>query len=304
MIEHSWAENTYQPLLYEPDFLASCFDYPAAQYSLAPTIYNNGEPLAFGAVLPRRVRLAGRDLILGIIAFLTSAREYKKRGYGIIIWNEMVKRARVAGLDGMLNYCMEGEAMNGMILRCCQMLKLPTAHAHVVQYWSRMLQPKKTESAPESAASDVVERFIELAAPIASQTPMSRLWNLDEADWQCRRRFGAVVAEMDCNPRRGMLTGYIMSIANDNRTKCLVVDDILWGDLEPAERGQLVKLFLDRAVLRGAQVAVLPVLGYADLSPFHEARFRPSRQVLHAYLTVWSGKPFTEPLPSIYIDVI
>jgi hypothetical protein len=304
MIERSWAENSYQPLLYEPDFLASCFDYPAARYSLAPTIYKSDEPLAFGAVLPRRVRLAGRDLNLGINAFLTSASDYKKRGYGLIVWDELVKRARAAGLDGMLNYCMEGEAMNGIISGCCRMLKLPTAHAYVVHYWSRMLQSRNTESAAENTGANLVEHFIELTASLADRTPLARLWSLDEADWQCHRRFGAVVAEIERGQRRGILTGYVMTIANASRTKCLMIDDVLWGDLEAPERSKLVRVLLDRAALAGAQVAVLPVLGYADLSPFHEARFRPSRQVLHAYLTVWNGEPFTEPLSSMYIDVI
>jgi len=29
------------------------------------------------------------------------------------------KRAQSAGYDGMVNYCVEGEPMNGMILGCC-----------------------------------------------------------------------------------------------------------------------------------------------------------------------------------------
>jgi len=303
MMERSWAESSYQPLLYEPDFLGSCFAYPGASFSLTATIYKNNEPLAFGAVLPRRVRLAGRDLNLGIIAFLTAAKEYKKRGYGIIVWQELVRRARVAGLDGMLNYCIEGEAMNGMISGCSRMLKLPISHGYVVQYWSRMLQPKKPEGAADKPGPDIVQHLIELASSLDGQTSLSRLWSAGEADWQCRRRFGSIVAEFECGQRRGMLTGYIMSVANTRRTKCLMVEDVLWGDLKANERDELLEAFLNRAAFAGAQVAVTPVLGYADLSPFHSARFRPSRQVLHAYLTVWNGEPFANKLDSMYIDV-
>jgi hypothetical protein len=100
-----------------------------------------------------------------------------------------------------------------------------------------------------------------------------------------------------------MLVGYIMPVANATRTKCLLVEDVLWGDLEPRERGSLVTTLLDQAALAGAQVAVAPLLGYADLEPFHAAGFRPSQRVLHAYVTVWNGEPCTEALSSMYLDV-
>jgi len=303
LIEHSWAENTQQPLFYAADFLASCFEYPGASPSLAPVIYRGDTPLAFGAAFPRHVSLLGRELNLVIITFLTVASEHKKRGYGVVLWNELVKRARAAGFDGMVNYCAEGESMNTMIAGCCSMLNLPTARVCSIPYWSRILQPRKVQGLQHAPAADVVEHFLGLTAPIAGRTPLARVWNLYEARWQCQRRFGSVVAEVESGPRRGMLVGYIIPVANANRTKCLMVEDVLWGDLEPQERDSLVRTFLDRAALAGAQVAVLPLLGYVDLTPFHAARFRPSQRVLHAYLTVWSGGPCNEALSSMYLDV-
>ncbi len=303
LIECSWAENTQQALFYPADFLASCFEYPGANFSLAPTIYEGSAPLAFAAAFPRRVCVKGRELNLVIITFLTVASELKKRGYGILLWSELVKRARAAGFDGMVNYCVEGESMNSMILGCCRMLQLPTARAYTVPYWSRMLPTRKFESAQAEQAADVVELFLELATPIAKQTPLARLWGREEAEWQCQRRFGSVVAELSSGPRRGILVGYIMPAANASRTKCLIVEDVLWGDLEPQERDRLAKALLDRASLAGAQTAVAPHLQYADFKPFHAARFRPSQRVLNAYLTVWNGEPCTEALPSMYLDV-
>jgi hypothetical protein len=303
LIERSWAENTQQALFYPADFLASCFEYPGASFSLAPTIYEGSTPLAFAAGFPRRVRVNGRGLNLVIIAFLTVTIDVKKRGYGIFVWTELVKRARAAGFDGMVNYCVEGESMNSMILGCCRMLGLPTVHACTIPYWSCMLQPKKVESSQTEPAGDVVEGFLELATPVAKQTPLARLWSRKEAEWQCQRRFGSVVAELESGPRRGMLVGYIMPVANASRTKCLIVEDVLWGDLEPQERDRLAKALLDRASLAGAQMAVAPHLGYADFNPFHAARFRPSQRALHAYLTVWNGEPCTEALSSMYLDV-
>jgi hypothetical protein len=303
LIEGSWAENTQQGLFYSADFLASCFEYPGASLSLAPAIYRGSTPLGFHAAFPRRVCLKGRELNLVIMAFLTVASELKNGVYGILLWRVLVKRARAAGFDGMVTYCVEGETMNSMILACCRMLQLPAAHAYTIPYWFRMLQSRKVQSAQAGPAADVVERFMGLAAPIAKQTPLARLWSRKEAEWQCQRRFGSVVAELESGPRQGMLVGYVMPVADASRTKCLIVEDVLWGDLEPQERDRLAKALLDRAALAGAQMAVAPDLGYADLEPFHAARFRPSQRVLHAYLTVWNGKPCTEALSSMYLDV-
>ena len=304
LIERSWADNSQHALLYPAAFVTSCFAYPGASLSLAPTIYEGTTPLAFAAGLPRRIRLKGRELNLVIITLLTVASEHKNRGYGILLWSELVERARSAGFDGMVNYCAEGESMNKIILRCCRMHQLPTDRSYTIQYWSRVLSPAKSQSALTEQPEGVVERFLELAGAIEERTPLARIWTRAEAEWQSSRRFGSVVAEFESGSRRGMLVGYIMQVANDNRTKCLVVDDVLWGDLEGQERNHLVNALLDRAVAAGAQIAVVPNSGYADLGPFQAARFRPSQKTLHAYLTLWNGEPCTEALSSMYLDVI
>lgn len=302
LIERSWAENKHQGFFYSPEFLSSCFECPGASSSLAPAIYEGPRPAAFVSAFPRRVLLQGRERQLAIVTFLTVAREHKKSGIGIVLWNEIVERLRHAGFDGMVNYCLDGESMNGMLEGCCRMRRLPAARVFSVAYWSRVLHSRDVarDSATEEGA---VERFLELSAPVATQTPLARLWSREEADWQCRRRLGAIAAELDAGARRGMLTGYFMPVANASRTKCLMIEDILWGTLEPRERDALVKKLLDRAVAAGAQIAALPVLGYADLQPFHDARFRPSQRAVHAYLTVWNGPPFLAKLPSMYLDV-
>jgi len=303
LMESSWAGNANQSLFFSADYLASCFEYPGASLSLAPTIYEGAKPVAFAAGIPRRISLNGCELNVVIITFLTAANDYKKRGYGIVIWNELVKRARTAGFDGMVNYGTDGESMNDMIPKCCRMLGLPATHIRTIPYWSRMIRPKNAGSSGPEPNESAVERFLELAQPM-KQVPLARTWTFEEAEWQCKRRFGSLTVELESGLRRGMVVGYVMPVANAARTKCAIVEDVFWGDLEAQERGILVKTFLDRAALAGAQLAVIPVLGYADLEPFHAARFRPSQRVQHAYLTVWKGDPAAEDLPSMYLDII
>jgi hypothetical protein len=162
--------------------------------------------------------------------------------------------------------------------------------------------PKEAQSGQPAATKNIVDRFVELAQPM-KQTALARLWTNEEANWQCQQRVGSVVAALEFGSRRGMLVAYIIPVANAARTKCLMIEDVLWGNLAPQEREILVKALLDRGASAGAQLAVVPVLGYADLEPFYSMRFRPSQRIQHAYLTLWNGDPIADDLPSMYLDV-
>jgi hypothetical protein len=97
-----------------------------------------------------------------------------------------------------------------------------------------------------------------------------------------------------------------MSISDKHRTKCLLIDDILWGTLTAEERQTLLQKFLKKAANGGVRLATVPVLGYADMEPFKKARFLNTRRVLHAYLTLWTAGHAdlpSKPLPSMYLDI-
>jgi len=304
LIQESWRENGQQGLFYTTEFLESCLNYPGASYALAPTLYQGGKACAFVAGFPRTIRYQGSELRVIVCTLLSVSSEYKKSGYGIVLWNELVKRARAAGFDGMVNYCVEGEAMNGMILGCCRLMKLPTARIFSVNYLMRPLVPKfggNRAEDPEKASIQEFRRCADLTQNEA--TPLTRIWPDEEIEWQLHRHNGLAVHHRS-GERRGMLTGYLMPAANAQKTKCLLVEDVLWGTLESAERLELLKKLLDRGLQAGAQMAFVPCLDYADIEPFRAARFRTSPRTLHCYLTVFNGQPAPEPVPSMYLDVI
>jgi GNAT superfamily N-acetyltransferase len=303
LIQESWKENGKQGLFYTPEFLASCLNYPGASYSLAPTLYEGERPRAFVAGFPRTVRYEGRELRVVLCTLLSVASDYKKRGYGVVLWSELVKRAQAAGYDAMINYCIEGEPMNGMILGCCRMLKLPTERVFSVHYLMRLLQPKITGHNADGSETDLSEEFLRLAAPRGHDVPLTRGWTRKEAEWQLQRH-DAVVAGYRAGLREGLMTGYLMQAANPQRTKCLLIEDVLWGTLESEERLTLVEEMLRRATQAGAQIALLPCLGYADIAPFRAARFRSSPRTLHCYLTIFTGEPVPKVVSSMYLDVI
>jgi hypothetical protein len=94
-----------------------------------------------------------------------------------------------------------------------------------------------------------------------------------------------------------------MDVADPNRTKCLLIEDVLWNDLTVEERQVLVQKLVDRSASAGVRLAVVPLLGYADPEPFIKSRFLRSPRVLHAYFGVLSEGLEPEPVSSFYVDV-
>jgi GNAT superfamily N-acetyltransferase len=306
LMQSSWAENSGQALLYTSEFLASCFEYPGADFSMAPSIYLQSKPVAFVAGFPRRVKFNGLVQKIIVITFLTVLPEHKKKGLGIILWSELVTRARAAGFDGMVNYCVDGESMNAMIVGSCNRLKLPIARIYSARYMSAVLRSDEASHALTDTNPQAVGMFLDLAAPLADIQPLARIWTKPEVEWQCVHRSQPITETLAVGGRAGLLTGYIMSISDKQHTRCLLIEDILWGTLTTEERQTLLKQFLNKAAHAGVRLATVPVLGYAQMEPFKKARFQSTRRVLHAYLTLWSaGHPDlpAEPLPSMYLDV-
>lgn len=302
-MQPSWAENKSQPLLYTPEFLASCFSYPGASFSLAPTLYEDSRITGFIAGFPRRVGYKGKELRIIVVSFLTVASEYKKSGYGMVLWSELVKRAQAAGFTGLMNYCVDGEPMNDMMLSCYQRMKVPARRIFSVHHLTRLMLPKQSRTDPENVDQGLIDSFMQAASRTATAVPLARVWSPEEAEWQCRRRFNSIVVSHSSGERHGFLTGYVMDVADPNRTKCLLIEDVLWNDLTVEERQVLVQKLVDRSASAGVRLAVVPLLGYADPEPFIKSRFLRSPRVLHAYFGVLSEGLEPEPVSSFYVDV-
>ena len=298
-MQRAWAANKEVPLLYTEEFLRSAFEYPGTDMRLTPSIYSGDDLLAFVAGFPRRFRWNGRDVNLALNTFLTAAAGTRGSGYGLAVWGAFHERAKSAGYDGSLNFCVEGDEMNRVAPAAAKLFRLNTQRVFSVEYLVRFLRPAKEAAAAPEADIDL---FLELASAITETVPFARFWTREEAIWQCRDRSGAITLSASHGGRRGMLTGYIMQVATAPATNVLLMEDILWGDLEEAERKELLQNFLRLAAARGAQSASCPVLNYASLDPLTAAGFRRSKRVLHTYLTTWTGDHPAE-FESVYLDV-
>jgi hypothetical protein len=245
-----------------------------------------------------------QKLRLALITFLSVAPEFKKKGYGVILWSELVSRARAAGFDGMVNYCIAESDMDKIIEGCCHRLKLPTCCAHSVGYMSALLPSAETGSNLLPQQSDyAIDAFRRVASEVGERAALSRIWSESEAAWQCRGRMGALIATYSKASQHGALTGYVAPIANEKRTKCLFVEDVLWADLDDSPRQMLLQGLLSQARALGAEMATVPRCGYADLRTFSSAGFVRTRRVVRAYLTIWNGPAPRADLPSYYLDV-
>jgi hypothetical protein len=302
MMQRSWGDNPNPPLLYSEAFLRSAFDYPGSSLDLASAVYGDSGLLGFVAGFPRSVCWDSRPVQLILNSFLTASTAVKGAGLGLSLWADLVKRCREKGYDGTINFCVEGDEMNRMMPSLSRLLKLNTQRIFSMEFLVRLLRPAPPEPPPQVSEADI-DLFMELASALPSNLPLLRQWTRAEAEWQCRGRAGALTVSFRTRGRRGLLTGYFTQVASTPPTTVVLLEDLLWGDLEPAERTELAEKFLCAAATQGARTASCPVLGYASLESLTAARFRRSKRVLHTYLTFWNGfQP--RPVPALYIDVL
>lgn len=160
-----------------------------------------------------------------------------------------------------------------------------------VPFMMRSLRTYAQTDAPAEVPS--VDHFMEAADAVARVTPLARLWSQPEAEWQCARRDDAVSVT---SPAPAAISGYRAVVLDGPGTPCTFIDDILWHQSRDEERARLLNKFLALAA-RHSELAIVPVLNYADMSPFAAAGFRRSPRSLRAYLTMWTGGTETEFSP-------
>jgi hypothetical protein len=301
MMQQSWADNPNQGLLYSEAFLRSAFDYPGSSFDLAPAIYKEADILGFVAGFPRSVRLDSQPARLILTCFLTASAAVKGSGLGLKLWADLIGRSRAEKYDGAISLCIEGDPMNGMLPGLSRLLKLNTQRIFSTGFLVHVVRPAPAQPAPEIVDADI-DLFMELASALPADLPFVREWTRAEAAWQLRNRTGAIAVSTRVDGRRGMLTGYLAQAASSTPMTVVLLEDLLWGDLAPAECSELLKKFLQAAAFQGAGFVSCPMLGYSSVDPLKAAGFRRSGRVLHIYLTLWNGLE-ARPVPALYTDI-
>ena len=298
----SWVDGAGAPYLYTAELLADWMRYPGAERAPTPAIYADGTLVAFAAGLPRQVEIAGSTRQILVSTFLTVAPAQKAAGYGIVVWSELMRRAAAAGYDGVVNYCADGEAMHRMIETGCRLLELPLVRVKSFSYLVGRVTAGSRDGAGAAQRPSAGQLAHAAAAERGRGDPTERLWRVwseAEADWQLSRIGSVAVGDGGA-----VLTGSVVTVADEARSRYLVVDDVLWGSAGDEARRRLLAGLLGRAAGDGAGYAVLPVTGYADVRPFLAAGMVPSPHTMHAYLTLWSDPTAVRPVERYYLDVI
>jgi GNAT superfamily N-acetyltransferase len=299
LMRASWSENRERPLDYDAELLGRFLAYPGSGPIIAPALYDEDRLAAFVMGMPRQASCGGETRRLLLMTFFTVAPEWKGHGLGVAVWAECLRRAREAGYDGAIHYCVEGNVSNHVTRAGARAAGLEARPIGAVRYLMRLLEP--APGSAEMARADV-DDFVQAAASAAREAPLARLWTGAEAAWQCRDRVDPVCVTRRRGASAGALAGDRIRSLDEARTRSAFIDDVLWHELAPEDRACLLQEFV-REASADAEIVVVPMLDYADLAPFRAAGFRRSRRTLNGYLTMWNGDADVD-VSSIYMDVL
>lgn len=305
MIESAWAGNAEQALQYPEPFLRSLSEHPGFQTSCAPQIHFGDELLASITSLPRSMEFNGELLNVQLYSLLTVSPAHRNAGLGTAIWAEHCHQCQAAGMDGTIGYSVEGDVWNRVVLAKAERLGIPTSKVFSIPYMAKYFRPGREElPSPSETGADTVDHFLQAAAMVPAGTnDFVRRWDLAQAEWQCFRRYGAVTATLASKGRVGVIAGYSILTAGKTSVPCVLVDDLLFGNLDESERCVLLDKFLANSLAAGAQMVVTPVLPYFSVSPLEAKGFRRTRRLLHCYYSSWSGRGPKGEVDSLYLDV-
>jgi GNAT superfamily N-acetyltransferase len=297
LMKESWAGNTQEPLLYTEEFLQSTIGNQSASFSFCPAVYEQDALIAFGAGMVRNVRYAGTTLHLLLDSFITVSPAARGKGLGAKIWHDLAARARRAGLDGLITFCVQGEHMDRKLMSFAQDDSMATAKVFTVTYLARPVPRSRTPDAQRADPKTLITKSAEL------ETSFRRIWTDPDGAWQCHERVGAFGCSLPDTQGKATITAYAMLTGGAKPVRCGLVDDVLWEGTDDAQRSRMVNLLLDSA--RGMEVELLlvPVLNYFDPALFVAAGFRKTRRTLNLYLTFWNGVSLPSEMDSVYVDV-
>jgi GNAT superfamily N-acetyltransferase len=303
LMRRSWGGTAQGAFLYEADFLVNAYQYPGASLGDAAACYIDGELQGFLCAFPRKARFGERVMKLQCLTFLTCAPEQRGQGIGSQLWRECLVHARDRGYDGCIYYFQDRSPTEAIAARAASTLGCGVHRLLSFGYLGKALGGLSASAGSSAATPPITDAFLEMAGTLPAEACMSRVWSRIEADWQCNRRVGGLAETQSSAEGAGVLTGYVMPLDDPGQTRICVLEDVLYQRLPEASRQSLISELLGEAASRGATTAIVPLLGYADMSAFRALGFRRLLRKMHAEVTLFDASSLPERGGAIYMDV-
>jgi GNAT superfamily N-acetyltransferase len=297
LIRDAFATNKESALDYTTEFISSCYRYPGADPALSPAFFDNGSMVSVLASFPRRVRFDNREALLALLTFNSVSPEYRRFGLGIEMVSEAVERAKQAGYNGAIFYCVDGNIANKTTVVGFRAAGATCRKVFTLDYLMGLPRPSPP---PASICEPDTNTFVRLANQMSMRLPFARIWSEEEARWECSEKSGAVTQALEFGSAKGIISGYVLN--DSHGTPCAQIENVLWDELDADQRVTLLKLFLSNLGI--AKIAVMPLWNYIDDEIFRKVGFRRSPRRLNVYVCFWDGKTVLDSLDAMYIDVL
>ncbi|HZU38419.1 MAG TPA: GNAT family N-acetyltransferase [Gemmataceae bacterium] len=122
IIRQSWPPSF--PLCRE-DYLDWFFSFPSPLHPLGVLVYGEGHPVGFGALVPRRVRLAGQATayvyLLTLISVLPS---WRRHGVGLLLYKKLFALSAERSIP-FLAFTEQGGPGENLLRRACSVHAMP-----------------------------------------------------------------------------------------------------------------------------------------------------------------------------------
>jgi hypothetical protein len=270
---------------YTTEWLAAFFG-PAGDLALEHRDARGALTGFIGAV-PRPYALRGREVRLGLVTLLTSARENRDGLVGLEIERELFRRARAAGLYGTYHFVLDGQRTPDLLRMAAGVLKTKPIEVAPVTSLLGKAGPSAgaTGISVRAATAADAEALAALVARAAKIVPLARVATAADLraamDADPPRR--TLVLQRDGAPA-GLCTYARRQLIGRESTEVANIDLLIAPDATPSEARQYGARIAADAFEAGASYVIAPQRETALFPGPRDAGLRLSPRTLRVFV--------------------
>ena len=309
LIESVWGAHfgTKSHFAYPPDWLAGFFGAVGPDRDLLIECRDEaGAITGFLGAVPRRYRVHGQDVRLGLVTLLTSSR--RNTGFvGLEIERELFRRAADAGLFGTYHFLLEGQRTADLLRWAAASRKSTATEIAPVRSLlaaaRTMAEPADPREIRAATAADL-PALADLIETTGRALPLSRLYSAEELGAMLAKAppKRALVLLRQGRPiglcvyaRRRLLGAESVEVAN--------VDLLVAPDATPEEARRFGKAIAAAAATDGATYVVAPQREAFVFPYAREAGLRLAMRVLRVFVVPSGPEQKVEPGSAHLLEV-